>query len=56
MHVRARVCDRDSARFVQNVQVCLKVCVYVRVFETWGCVTSLYAQPPLAHTIPCSAL
>lgn len=28
-----------------EVKVCVKVCVHVRVFETWGCVTSLYAQP-----------
>lgn len=25
--------------------VCVCVCVFVRVFETWGCVTSVYAQP-----------
>lgn len=36
--------------------MCVCVCTHVRVFQTWGCVTSLYAQPPMAHTVPCSAL
>ncbi len=49
--VSLSVCVTDSTCGCGCVWVCVYVwkcvcvCVHVRVFETWGCVTSLYAQP-----------
>lgn len=34
----------DIARAILE-KACVWVCVHVRVFETWGCITSPYAQP-----------